>query len=121
MQIPAVEPAIDFVLAVEPAIGKANLAPNNNQQIPANQDLSQRMRGLKRKRRIFSRNLDGRSGGHQKDSAFNYAAYWMEQDMATGNVQQIHAAIAPTPKSPLKKEVKRMLKAEVAKVAELVN
>jgi hypothetical protein len=41
--------------------------------------------------------------------------------MPIGNVQQIRATIAPTPKSPLKEKVKRMLKAEVAKVAELQN
>ncbi len=41
--------------------------------------------------------------------------------MPTGNVQQIRATINPNPKSLLKKEVKRMLKAEVAKVAELAN
>jgi hypothetical protein len=71
------------------------------------------MRGLKRKRRKF--------GGHQKDSAFDSAAYQTEQDMATANVQYIHATIALTPKSSLKKEVKRMLKADVAKVVKLVN
>ena len=79
------------------------------------------MRGLKRKRRKFSRNLDRQSGGHRKDSVFDYAAYWMEQGVATNNVQQICATIALTLKSPPKKVVKRMLKAEVAKVDKLVN
>jgi hypothetical protein len=79
------------------------------------------MRGLKRKRQKFSRNFDRCSGGHQKDSAFDYAAYRTEEDIPIGNVQQIRATIAPIPKSPLKKKVKRMLKAEVAKVANLQN
>jgi hypothetical protein len=37
---------------------------------------------------------------------FDYAAYQMEQGMATDNVQQICATIAPTPKSPLKEVVR---------------
>ncbi len=98
-----------------------NDASINNQISASKHDLSRRMRGLKRKWRKFSRNLDRCSGGHQKDSAFDYAAYPMEKDMPIGNVQQIRAAIAPTPKSLLKKKVKRLLKEEVDKVAELQN
>ena len=115
--IMAVLPAIEFVLAVEPGIedeegafvpnddeegtqpssnpydneaGKASLAPKTNHQIPAVHVLFRQMRGLKRKRQKFSRNLDRQSGSHQKDSVFDYAVYRMEQGMATGNVQKIH-------------------------------
>ena len=98
-----------------------NDASINNQISASKHDLSRRMRGLKRKRQKFSRNFDRCSGGHQKDSAFDYAAYRTEEDIPIGNVQQIRATIAPIPKSPLKKKVKRMLKAEVAKVADLQN
>jgi hypothetical protein len=77
----------------------------------ASQDaLSRKTRGLKKKRRKFTRGLSPRapSGGNQKDSSFDFAAYWeLNDNLPALNAQQIRAAIAPAKaRSPLSK-VKR--------------
>jgi hypothetical protein len=77
----------------------------------ARQDaLSRKMRGLKKKRRKFTRTLSGHvpSGSDQKDSSFNYAAYRELNDiLPSANAQQIRAATTPAKaRSPLSK-VKR--------------
>ena len=73
--------------------------------------LNRKMRGLKRKRRTFTRSLSPRapSGGNQKVSGFDFAASREENALRpTDNAQQtIRAAIAPAQAwSPLAK-VKR--------------
>ena len=77
----------------------------------ASQDaLSRKMRGLKKKRRKFTRGLSPRapSGGNQKDSSFNFAAYReLNDNLPALNAQQIRAATVPAKaRSPLSK-VKR--------------
>ena len=74
----------------------------------ASQDaLSRKTRGLKKKRRKFTRGLSPRapSGGNQKDSSFDFAAYWeLNDNLPALNAQQIRAAIAPAKaRSPLSK------------------
>ena len=77
----------------------------------ASQDaLSRKMRGLKKKRRKFTRGLSPRapSGGNQKDSSFDFAVYReLNDNLPALNAQQIRAATAPAKaRSPLSK-VKR--------------
>ena len=77
----------------------------------ARQDLlSRKMRGLKKKRRKFTRGLSPRapSGGNQKDSSFDFGAYReLNNNLPALNAQQIRAATAPAKaRSPLSK-VKR--------------
>jgi hypothetical protein len=79
--------------------------------VRASQDaLSRKMRGLKKKRRKFTRGLSPRapSGGNQKDSSFDFAAYReLNDNLPALNAQQIRAATAPAKaRSPLSK-VKR--------------
>ncbi len=49
--------------------------------------LSWKMRGLKRKRRKFTRTLKGLSSSDQKVTDFDFATYQSEQDLTTANDQ----------------------------------
>ena len=88
-------------------------------------DLSRKMRGLRRKRRKFTRTLSGHVpfGSDQKDSSFDYERYLQSNNiLPTVNAQQICAATAPAKaRSPLSKvkrdrrALKASLKASITK------
>ena len=69
--------------------------------------LSRKMRGLNKKQRKFTRGLSPKapSGGNQKNSSFDFAAYReLNDNLSALNVQQIRAATAPAKaRSPISK------------------
>jgi hypothetical protein len=82
-------------------------------------DLSRKMRGLKNKRRKFTRGLSPQapSEGNQKNSSFDFAAYWEQNGILPAvNAQQVRAATAPakarSPRSKVKRD-RRALKASL--------
>ena len=79
---------------------------NDDKQKKKAAALANKMRGLKKKRKKFTRTLEGTK--NQKQSAFDYATFREENSLRAANAQQIMNAVAPAKqKSPLKAEVKR--------------